>query len=151
MNDKSNGWAKPRTLTGTLSLLLILLDTAIVHADEVVIVSSRNPTVSMSREQVSNIFLGKLNSFPDGGQATPVDLPEDNEARQGFYAKVMGKSSSQVKAYWARLSFTGKGMPPREFPGSREVKAAVANNPSLIGYIEKSAVDASVKVIFEAR
>jgi len=43
--------------------------------------------------------------------------------------------------------FTGKGQPPIMLPNAAEVKKAVATDPKAIGYIEKSAVDASVKVV----
>ena len=52
-----------------------------------------------------------------------------------------------MKATWARLTFSGKGVPPKELPNSADVKKFVAGNPNAIGYIEKSAVDASVKVV----
>ena len=43
--------------------------------------------------------------------------------------------------------FTGKGTPPKEYAGNAEVKKAVAADPKAIGYIDKSAVDDTVKVI----
>ena len=57
-----------------------------------------------------------------------------------------GKSSAQVKAAWSRLVFSGKATPPKELASSAEVKKFVAANPDAIGYVEKSAVDATVKV-----
>jgi ABC-type phosphate transport system substrate-binding protein len=40
---------------------------------------------------------------------------------------------------------------PKEAGDSAAVKKAVASDPKAIGYIEKSAVDASVKVIYSAQ
>jgi hypothetical protein len=51
-----------------------------------------------------------------------------------------------VKSTWSRLVFSGKGQPPRQLSDSAAVKKAVAADPKAVGYIEKSAVDASVKV-----
>jgi hypothetical protein len=45
------------------------------------------------------------------------------------------------------MAFTGKGTPPKEVANSAEVKKTLAGNPGLIGYIEKSAVDGSVKTL----
>ena len=67
-----------------------------------------------------------------------------------FYTKVTGKNSAQVKAAWSRLVFSGKATPPKELATAADVKKFVASNPDAIGYIEKSAVDASVKVVFSA-
>jgi ABC-type phosphate transport system substrate-binding protein len=46
--------------------------------------------------------------------------------------------------------FTGKATMPREVAGSAEVKKAVAANPKAIGYVDRSAVDSTVKVVYPA-
>ena len=78
-------------------------------------------------------------------------MPESSPVRDEFYSKATGKSAAQAKSYWAKLSFTGKGTPPREGAGSADIKKQVAENSGLIGYIEKSAVDASVKVLLSVQ
>ncbi len=109
-------------------------------AEIVVIVNPANPATRMFSEQASQFFLGKSEMF------TPVDLA-DNAIRNEFYHKLAGKDSSQVKAIWSKLVFTGKGTAPVEYGSAAEVKKAVAGNPKAIGYIDKSAVDSTVKVI----
>ncbi len=52
-----------------------------------------------------------------------------------------------MQAIWSKIVFTGKGKPPKECKSSVEVKKVVSENVNAIGYIEKSAVDDSVKVI----
>jgi ABC-type phosphate transport system substrate-binding protein len=79
-----------------------------------------------------------------------LDPLEGGAAREAFYSQVAGKSASQVKAAWSRLMFSGKGTPPKELGSSAEVKKMIASNPNAIGYIEKSAVDGSVKVLLSA-
>lgn len=115
-------------------------------ADLVVIANKAGPD-AMTKEQVADVFLGKATSLPGGTGAAPMDLPESNAMREEFYTKTTGKSAAQVKSYWAKMSFTGKGTPPKEAGSSAEVKKAVAANPGAIGYVEKSAVDGSVKVV----
>jgi ABC-type phosphate transport system substrate-binding protein len=116
-------------------------------AETVVIVNPKNPAASMTAEQVAAIFLGKSNTLPSGATAAMVDQPEGSPAFEEFYTKVTGKSSAQVKAAWSRLTFSGKATPPKPMANSAEVKKFVAGNPDAIGYIEKSAVDASVKAV----
>ncbi|MCE4556573.1 hypothetical protein [Pelomonas cellulosilytica] len=96
---------------------------------------------ALTKEQITDIYLGKSQA------AQPIDLPEASPVRATFYEKATGKDPSQVKATWARLAFTGKGQPPKEAPDAAAVKKEVAANPKAIGYIDKSAVDASVKVL----
>ncbi|WP_374592477.1 hypothetical protein [Aquabacterium sp.] len=116
-------------------------------AQVAVIVNPKSPLASITPEQASAIFLGKTTSLPGGGTAAPADLPEGSNAHEAFYSKAAGKSAAQVKATWARLTFSGKAVPPKELPSAADVKKFVANNPEAIGYIEKSAVDSSVKVV----
>lgn len=117
------------------------------QAQVAVVVSAKSAVGPMTAEQVSSIFLGKSNALPNGNAAVAVDLPESAAARETFYTKATGKSSAQVKAAWSRLVFSGKGTPPKELGNSADVKKFVAGHPDAIGYIEKSAVDSSVKVV----
>jgi ABC-type phosphate transport system substrate-binding protein len=119
----------------------------VASAQVAVIVNPKSPLASMTQEQVAAIFLGKSATLPSGQTAVPADLPESNQARDIFYSKAAGKSQSQVKATWARLTFSGKATPPKEVPTAADVKKHVAANPDAIGYIEKSAVDGTVKVV----
>jgi len=117
------------------------------QAQVAVVVNPKSPVANMSADQVASIFLGKSNQLPNGSAAQAVDLPESAAAREQFYSKATGKSSAQVKAAWSRLVFSGKGTPPKELGSSADVKKFVAANADAIGYIEKSAVDGSVKVV----
>jgi len=110
-------------------------------AEIVVIVNKDNPASRMFSEQASQFFLGKSAMF------TPVDQAEGSKIRADFYQKVAEKDPAQVKAIWSKLVFTGKATPPKEYKSNAEVKKAVADDPKAIGYIDKSAVDDSVKVI----
>ena len=136
-------------LRNCLKLLLLAMSTvtASAHADVVVIVSAKSPITSITAEQTARIFLGKVNTFPDDGDAFPVDQAEGSAIRDEFYSKVVHKSSSQLSAYWAKVIFTGDGRPPEILESNVAVRKAVAKNPHAIGYIDKSAVDKSVRVI----
>jgi ABC-type phosphate transport system substrate-binding protein len=113
-------------------------------AEVVVVVNAKAAESSMTKDQVSQFFLGKSSAY------TPVDQPDSAPIRAEFYKKVTDKEASQVKALWSKLVFTGKATMPKEAGDSAAVKKAVAADPKAIGYIEKSAVDASVKVVYTA-
>ena len=116
-------------------------------AETVVIVAASNPVTTLSADQVSDLFLGRASSFPSGANATPLDQADSSAVRDDFYTKVANKSAAQVKALRAKLVFTGKGQSPKDVGDSSGVKQAVAANPAAIGYVDKSAVDASVKIV----
>ncbi len=131
----------------TLAIGLSLL-AELSSADVVVIMSVKSPVALLDKGQVSDIFLGKSATFPDGAMAVPLDQDSSSGPHSEFHDKVTGKSGSQLKAYWSKLVFTGKASPPKEVPDSREIRSLIATNPNMIGYIEKGAVDTSVKVVF---
>ena len=114
-----------------------------------VVVGAKSPAAALTAEQAAGLFLGKSDQLPGVGTALLLDQAEGSAVRELFYTKVAGKSGSQVKAAWSRLVFSGKATPPKELGSSAEVKKMVASNANAIGYIEKSAVDASVKVLLE--
>ena len=139
---------KARVLIGLSALMLLASVESGARAEDVVaVVSARSPVQALSSSQVADIFLGKTSRFPDGSQATPIDQPEDSPARDKFYTQVTGKSPAQVKAYWSKIIFTGRGQPPVQASNGTEVKKMIAQNPAAIGYIDSALVDDSVRVV----
>jgi ABC-type phosphate transport system substrate-binding protein len=114
-------------------------------AQVVVVVNPKAAESSMTKEQVAQFFLGKSTAM------TPIDQPDGAPLRVDFYKKVADKDAAQAKALWSKLVFTGKATMPKEVADNAAVKAAVAANPKAIGYIDKSAVDATVKVVHTAQ
>jgi ABC-type phosphate transport system substrate-binding protein len=119
------------------------------RAEVVVIVSSKSSVTSLTAEQVTRIFLGKVVTFPNGQAAVPIDQPEGSQARDDFYAKVAHKNSSQLTAYWAKIIFTGDGHPPRLISGDVAVRKTIANDPNAIGYIDKKDLNRSVRIVLK--
>ncbi|WP_051242519.1 hypothetical protein [Azohydromonas australica] len=119
--------------------LTLVLTTA--HAGIVVVGHPLAP--ALSKEQAAAIFLGRNTSL------TPLDQPDSSPIRAAFYRKVAGRDLAQVKAIWSRLLFSGKGQAPRELANAAEVKKTVAANPKAVGYIDKAAVDDSIKVLLD--
>jgi ABC-type phosphate transport system substrate-binding protein len=136
-------------LLATAALLALACSAPLrASAQEVVpVVSARSPVTSLNEAQVADIFLGKTSRFPDGMQAMPIDLAEESPARERFYAQFTGKSPAQVKAHWSKIIFTGRGQPPRQASTGAEARRIIADNPHAIGYIERSLVDSSVRIV----
>ncbi len=130
--------------------LALSLAVGTVFADVVAVVSSNSAIATLNKAQVTDIFLGKVSRFPNGAQAVPIDQEEGSPARDEFYTAYAGKSAAQMKSHWAKIMFTGRGQPPKTASNSVKVKTIIAANPQAIGYIERSAVDGSVKVVAES-
>jgi ABC-type phosphate transport system substrate-binding protein len=138
-----------RTLVPLLSALAMLAGA--LHdagaAELAVIVSARSTATTLGRDQVAAIFLGQTPAFPDGVVATAIDQPLGNATRNEFYERVAAKNPALLKAYWSKLLFTGRGQPPREVESNAAVKKLVAETPGMIGYIDSSALDPSVRAV----
>ena len=117
----------------------------------VVIVSARSTAPVLRSDQVAAIFLGQSAQFPDGANVAAIDQPVGSSTRDEFYTRVASKSPALLKAYWSKLLFTGRGQPPREVDGNAAVKKLVADTPGLIGYIDRSALDATVRPVLVLR
>jgi len=126
------------------------LNLANAYAGVVVIANPAVGITALSQEDVSRIFLAKSKTFPNDKPAVPVNQNEGAASRAAFEDKVLKKTPSQVNAYWTQLIFTGKGTPPKDVGADADVKKLVADNPNIVGYIDSSAVDASVTVVYTA-
>ena len=62
--------------------------------------------------------------------------------------KLAGRSPAQVKAFWAKLIFTGRGRPPAVVSDREELIDRLIADPNAIGYIDSSYVDDRVKIVF---
>lgn len=137
-------------LVGTL-LCAAAVQSAAAAGELVVIVSAKSTVGALKQEQVADIFLGQMATFPGGLEAVALDQDIGSPARDEFYSKVTAKTRPLVKAHWTKMIFTGRGQPPREIGDSAAVRKKVAENPTLIGYIDKTALDASVKAVLLIR
>jgi ABC-type phosphate transport system substrate-binding protein len=138
-----------KTLMKSLAAVVVFSFSTFCMAEIVVIVHPSLAVTSLDEDDVSRLFLGKSRSFPNGDQAVPVNQSEGSAVRAAFNETVCNKNASQYKAYWSQLVFTGKGTPPKEAGDNAAVKALVAANPNMIGYVDASVVDASVKVVYK--
>jgi ABC-type phosphate transport system substrate-binding protein len=134
--------------TRLLAAVLLASCAALAQAgDLVVIVSARSPVEALRPEQVAAIFLAQSPRFPNGAVASALDQAVGSLERDQFYLRVAGKTPALLKVYWSKMVFTGRGQPPRELVGSAAVRRAVAEDPALIGYIEREALDPSVRPV----
>lgn len=126
---------------------------ALAQSGELVAVVAANSKAppKLSADELGAIFMGTAKSFPNGERAVPIDQKSGTRPYASFYQLSSGKTEAQIKAYWARILFTGKGQPPQDGGDSAAVKKLVAANPNMVGYIEPALVDGSVRVITELK
>lgn len=117
-------------------------------SDFVVIVNAANPAASLSEQDVSQMFLKRLTKWSDGVRVMPVDLGEGAPTRESFSQTVHQKGTAAVKAYWQKMIFSGREVPPAEKGSAAEVVAFVKANRGAIGYVPPgTAIGPGVKVL----
>jgi len=129
----------------------LLQGTATVYADIAGIVHKDSPLDSITLRQAESIFLGKIRQLDGGITIIPLDQRSGTPVRDSFYRLTANKTASQIKAYWSRQVFTGQGEPPRTLVDDTQVKDIVAENPNMIGYIDASLLDQTVKTVLMVR
>lgn len=136
---------KKRVRNLVCSSVLYMLSGAAI-AEVAVIVNPANGD-TITKDDVQKIYLAKTKTFPGGKPANAVDQTEGSKVRVEFMTKVIDKDEAQMKSYWSRLIFTGKGVPPQVVASDADVKAIVKKDPNAIGFIDVISVDDGVKVV----
>lgn len=132
-----------RTIGATLFGALLSLQAVA----EVVVVVHPDNQATITKQTVKRLFLGKETAFPNGIAATIVQQPATNQQRAEFDSDVLGRSSAQVSAMWAKLVFTGRGIAPQEFDSDAKVIEFIQSDENAIGYIDSASVTGDVSVV----
>lgn len=136
---------------GLAMTLLSFAAAMTTHAEVAVIGHPSLPVKELELQKVRDIWLGKVQQLNDTAAVRPVDQGSSSRVRDEFYLKSLDKSPQQVKAYWARITFTGKAEAPLTLSDDVAVKNWVASHPDAIGYIDSARVDSSVKVLLKLK
>lgn len=120
---------------------------AVAEAPLVVIVNKANPATTLDTSELRPIFQTRKNSWGNGEDAVPLNLPEDNKLRREFDQAVLGLDAERAARYWKDRKIRGGARPPKQLSNTAAVLAAVAANPGAIGYVNASEVNKSVKVV----
>lgn len=128
-----------------IGALIALGLNAPVFADVAVIVHPNN-TSSLTEEDIKRIFLGKQHKFPSGSEAIP--LATIGEVNDEFNELVLGRNSSQIQSYWAKIVFTGRGSPPKVVDESSVIEL-IKNNKNAISYVGVDKLTDEVRVVLK--
>jgi ABC-type phosphate transport system substrate-binding protein len=112
-----------------------------------VIVHSSNAETSLTKSEVSHLFLRKVTKWKDGHSVLPIDLVEGSPIRRSFSRAVHGRDVPAIKNYWQQQIFSGRGVPPREMDSEEEVVRLVAQTPGAIGYVSTATALRNVKIV----
>ncbi len=128
-----------------LLLFLACSYTSIAMANDIAIVTHvENTNERITKAEAVNIFMGRFRQYPNGQRAKPYD---NNSSKNTFYKKLINKSPAEVKAYWARLIFSGRTLPPKSLKDSTTVIEKIQSDKQAISYIPLNQANESVKIL----
>ena len=132
-------------------ILPLLLHSQLSQAEIVVIGHPQLAVDKLDVLQVKRLFLGKSHVLESGRQVELVDHPEGSAIRDKFYTQVTAKNAAQLRAYWAKRVFSGKGIPPAVLAGDADVLQWVAKTEGGLGYVEADNVTGTVKILLHVK
>jgi len=131
----------------SLFATLLLLPLSASAASFKVIVNNAVNVSSLSRKEVSDLFMKRTPKWSNGTPVVPVDQSDRSAVREEFSKAIHGKPTAAVKSYWQQQIFSGRDVPPVEKTSDAEVLALVRSNPGAVGYVEAAADTSGVKVL----
>ena len=139
-----------RSMIGIIALVGVLVAPRPAAAQSVrykVIVNAANPASVLMASELSRIYLGTANVWPDRTLVLAIDQ-KNGSLRETFLHDIVGKDSTTLSRYWEQAIFSGKGVPPRTLSSDGEIVDFVRKNPGAIAYVDASTpLDPSIKTM----
>ncbi|SMO40050.1 substrate-binding domain-containing protein [Gracilimonas mengyeensis] len=133
-------------LLSTLSIFLLTITLNTATAQEFkAVVNKANAAESISKEDLSKIFLKEQTKWADGTAITPIDLKAQSATRVAFSLEVHGRSVGAIRSHWQQAAFSGAGTAPLERSSDTDVIEFVKANPGAVGYVSAAADISEVK------
>lgn len=114
-------------------------------AKVVIIANNSVAQDSLNKQDLQNIFLGKMAKWSDNSSIYFVT--SENDIHEDFLKMYINRSSSQFRNYWRKMVFTGKGQKPKAFKTDEELIQFVSETSGAIGYVSSDAALKNVKTI----
>jgi ABC-type phosphate transport system substrate-binding protein len=129
-----------------LTLALGWLAGGAACAEEIAVIVHRERTVSLTRDQLAQIYMKTRRHWAGGDAILPVNREPESRIREEFTRAIFRETPEQLRIYWNRQYFLAV-LPPATVASDRAMLAFVATEKRAIGYVRASAVDDSVRVV----
>jgi len=101
----------------------------------VVLVNSRALAGNLSRQDIRNIYYGKVTVWPNNTPVVVYSRPASSSAGRKFYRAILGASASAFREHWSQLQLSGGGLAPVVVSSAESIVARVSSSPGAIGYV----------------
>jgi len=99
------------------------------------VVHASNPVASLTRDQVSKIFLRKVTQWDGHKPVLPVDQAPDSPVRRTFTKQIHQRTIAAIQTWWQQQTFAGIAVAPPERTSDAAVLAYIRMYPNAIGYV----------------
>lgn len=113
-----------------------------------IVVGRESMVANVSQDALRELYLRRQRVWPGGAPAIPINFPAGNPLREVFSKLVLGRSSSDLVAYWNGRYFEGI-RPPIVLPSAAAIRAYLAAEPGAIAYLPATEVDDSMRVLLK--
>ena len=113
----------------------------------IIIVHPSNAVAALDRDFVRDAFLKKVATWRNNETIRPVDLHRRLPLRARFTRDLLQTTPTQLRSYWNRLIFSGKGVPPPELASEEAVVAYVLANRGAVGYVSPATNPRGARVV----
>ena len=135
-----------------LALILMHAEAPAASAPEpiAVVVGHDSAVTRLSLDDLREIYLRRRRAWPNGLPVMPINLPADDELRERFSRRVLGRTPADLLSYWNARYFEGV-KPPLVLLTPAAVRAYLQRQPEAIGYLPASEVDDTLRIVHELR
>jgi ABC-type phosphate transport system substrate-binding protein len=112
-----------------------------------IVVNPSNPTSTVERRFLEDVFLKKIKHWPSGEAIRAVDLEPSSPVRRRFTEEVLRLQLGAVRAYWQQRIFAGRDVPPPELDTDQDIILFVMKHAGAVGYVSTSAPASGLKVV----
>lgn len=139
---------KPFLLLLSITLLQIAAPRRADAQQIVIVVQTANSISTLSKDQVSDLFLKRVMKWDNGEPVVPIDQDRSAKVRETFSRIVHRRSVAAIMAWWQTQIFSGNNVPPAMKATDADVLAFVRTHPNAIGYIgADTPLGANIKVV----
>lgn len=117
-----------------------------------VVVNKTNGIAVLSVGEARKIFMCDRSSWPGGKHIVVLMLSPGQSERSVILREIYQMGETDYAKYFLQAAFAGKIQePPKNVSSALLMKQYLTVNPRAIGYLKKSDVDGTLKVVLELR
>ncbi len=133
-----------KTLIALLLLTFVAAFAGRAHAQVVVIANSSVSSVSVSKDELRDVFSGAASSLKNGSRVKPVIL-KDGPTHNAFLSEYLGRNPVTFLVAWRGLVMSGQATMPKTLDSESSMVDYVSRTSGAIGYVAKATPHDSVK------